>query len=141
MDKLKEIYLTDTGRFNRLKYFKYLMLITIVEIIIDSIIEVIFADKYGVITPTGDTFANIIFLAFSIPNYFITVKRLQDFGQDSFWAKVNVACSLYLLFVLNIENPSLFDGTVCIAKCILILFILFKPGDVGENQYGPDPLQ
>lgn len=143
MDKLKEIYLTDTGRFNRLKYFKYLMLIAIVQAIAIGVSDAIFSDGYDSLTPSGGSFLNLIAAALLIPNYFIDVKRLQDFGQDSFLAKVSVALSVYSLFFIEdlYELWGLFDYLVVIVNNIYALYILFKPGDVGENQYGPDPLQ
>ena len=61
----------------------------------------------------------LIFVLFGIPGIALGVRRLHD--QDkSGW--------LYLLNFVPIAN-------------FYILFLMFMPGTVGPNQYGPDPKQ
>lgn len=142
MDELKEIYLTDTGRFNRLKYFKYLMLLAIFQIIVISIIETIFSDEYGYVTQTGETFSILILIALLVPTYFITAKREHDLGQN-FLTTTLIILSLCQIYVMY--DSDLFGGALStitgLAYLILSAYLTFKRGDVGENQYGPDPLQ
>lgn len=143
MDKLKEIYLTDTGRLNRLKFFKYAVILGIVEIIALTIIIAMFSDEYGFPTETGNTFSDLLLLASIVPYYFITVKRVHDFSKDSVLAKVLMALCAYMILIADdiyfLWGP--LDYLVSLANTALTLYVVFKSGTKGENQYGPDPLQ
>ena len=144
MDKLKEIYLTDTGRLNRLKFFKYAIILGIVESIALAIIIAMFSDEYGFLTETGNTFSDLLLLASIVPYYFITVKRVHDFSKDSVLAKVLMALCAYMILIPDDTYYFLWgplDYLVSLANTVLTLYVVFKSGTKGENQYGPDPLQ
>lgn len=104
----------------------------------------IFSDEFWNLTSVGETLTNIIAIAALLPTYFLDVRRLHDFNQDDTLAKISAALSFYFIFF--IENPENFifmsalDRVVCLATFVLAMYILFKPGTRGENQYGADPL-
>lgn len=145
MEYFQKNFLTAEGRLNRWKYFKLLLILTLIELVAVIIVSVVFSDEFGNLSSSEENLLNIIAGAALLPTYFLDVRRLHDFNQDDTLAKISAALSFYFIFF--IENPENFifmsalDRVVCIATFVLGMYILFKPGTRGENQYGADPLE
>jgi uncharacterized membrane protein YhaH (DUF805 family) len=64
------------------------------------------------------------------------VKRLHDFDQSAWWMLLFLPAAFSLRFV---PSPPL-DAILMLPAHGLNLVLWFKRGTVGENQYGPDPI-
>lgn len=115
------------NRLNRLRYFLYYILATVLFMVT---ILVLFALVNTIIPSTGSpsafrTVVNFIlyFLGLIVYFYFLFplgFKRLHDLGHNGGW--------ILLLFV-----P--------LANLILAIYLQFWEGEKGKNKYGPDPLE
>ena len=92
-----DIYITDKtfadmffkkdGRLNRWRYFKRMLLVSIIRFIIIIGLVIIMADDFGNTSTGEDVFITIVSLCFLIPEYFLTVRRLKDLNtKDLSWA-------------------------------------------------------
>jgi uncharacterized membrane protein YhaH (DUF805 family) len=67
--------------------------------------------------------STIVGLALILPTIAVTVRRLHDTNHSGWW------------WWLQLLNFLCFIGTI-----ILIFAFYIKPGDPGDNTYGPPPL-
>ena len=145
MDDLQKIFLSSEGRLNRLQYFKFTMILIIVETVANSI----FSDDYGNISDNLDM---LITLAFLVPEYFLNVRRIHDFAGDEILAKLMVALTFYsMVFNSGADNMYMSDNLSfgdflssmpmdSYVYSALWFYLLFNPGTKGANQYGDEPL-
>lgn len=68
----------------------------------------------------GALLSSLFSLAVFIPNIAVGVRRLHDIGKTGWW---------YLLWIVPIIG------------WIVMIYWNIQEGDVGDNEYGPDPLQ
>lgn len=141
MDDFKRIYLNDAGRLNRLRYFKYSFILGIVEMVIVDFVSAIFSNEFGMLSSFGSVLVTTITLSALVPDYFLNVRRLHDLGQNSDLAKIYCAINVYFEIFEDAVFPGFSDKIVVFAFLGLTLYLILSPGDVGENQYGDDPLQ
>ena len=142
MEYFKRNFLTAEGRLNRWKYFKLMFLLGLLAGVASFITGLFFSNAIGTLTPTGEKISVIVTLAFLAPSYFLMTRRLHDIGKDNFWAKINIAIALYYIIFtdIDINSISMFDSILSFISAIIGLYILFKKGTDGYNQYGSDPL-
>lgn len=111
---LKE-YVNLSGRARRKEYWFFVLfnaIFTIAAMILDNVIGLTIKDLgYG-------PFYILYVLATLLPSIAVSVRRLHDIGKSG-------------LFLLLAFIP-------CVGGIILLIFDV-TAGDVGENQYGPDP--
>ena len=71
----------------------------------------------------------------------LTVKRLHDLNKSGWWLVGAMAVSFVAGAITGMGDIM---ALVAIALNVLLLvyglWLLFWPGTVGDNQYGPDPL-
>src|ERR1700734_221036 len=98
----------------------------------------------------GDRLSAIVDLAFTYPEFAVTVKRAHDRNLPV-WLLVaffGAGAFLDLLMVLDWagtdDQPSLISLAIAVPFTVLGLALLvelgFRKGTAGPNQYGPDPL-
>jgi len=98
------------GRSSRLEFLNALLFYFSLLILI-SLIEMIFSIEPKV-------YSALFQLFFSIPTFAIIIRRLHDVNLSGFW---------YLI-------------VFTIIGIIPLIYYLFSEGDVGENDFGLDPL-
>ena len=129
MDNLQETFLSTEGKLTRLQYFKLMLAVGVVEIILACVTLGIFSDDYGIVSNTGENLNMLILLAALVPYYFLTVKRIHDFAGDEFLAKLTVGLQFYYI-VFNYTDPfnmSTFDNMLSFANFLLVLYLVFNP--------------
>lgn len=147
-----ENVLRRDGRLNRLRYFKRIVLIGIIDIIIGAVIGAVASDDFGQLSTMGDILNKIVAIIFLIPQFCLMVRRLQDMNKGSTLAYVDVILGVVSLFLLEHMVASILSGEplmvestiagVClIAQVVISLYMLFCPGTKGDNDYGSDPLE
>jgi len=100
------------GRMNRAKYWKFALFGFLVSILISVFLNILNLEQ----TFVGGLI-NFVFAILCLP---FGVRRLHDLNKSGWF---------YLLFLIPVVN-----------LLFLIYFGFFK-GTVGNNDYGPDPLQ
>ena len=107
-------YVGFHGRSRRKEYWMFVLfncIFSIVASILDSVLGLHINQSIGVISM-------IYSLAVLLPGLAISVRRMHDIGKTG-WA--------ILISLIPIVGAIIFIVWAC------------KPGDVGDNQYGPDP--
>ncbi len=134
MDNLKETFLSTEGKLTRLQYFKLMLAVGVVEIILVFITLGIFSDEYGFVSNAGENLNMLILLAALVPYYFLTMKRIHDFAGNEFLAKLAVGLQFYYI-VFNYKDPfnmSTFDNMLSFVNFSLILYLVFNPSKYQE---------
>lgn len=120
IDWAKRNIFTVEGRLNRLKYFKYTLLVSLAF----GVLEVIAVWLASKITGWNEGwFLSAIGFATSLPMFFgnamVSVRRCHDLNMSGKWILLSVVPLVNLLFGI---------------------YLLFAKGTVGWNKYGADPL-
>jgi len=110
-----ENYANFKGRARRSEYW-YFALGNLILFIIAAVIDNVAGINFDPI-PYGPIYL-LVGLATFIPSLAVLVRRLHDVGKSGWFLLLNLipVVSLYLVYLVYI-----------------------KKGDVGDNQYGPDP--
>ena len=143
-ETIREMFLSASGRLNRLRYFQRWLCLTIVEGVIWTAIYFSTVDPWGEVSTTGLLLITLSTLIFMFPRYCLDVRRLQDLGQDAtfawFFVAVNVLC-VFGDITGKIEDMLTFLIIASIAYFLLWLYVLLTPGTRGRNRFGEDPLE
>jgi uncharacterized membrane protein YhaH (DUF805 family) len=111
-------YAVISGRARRAEFWWFTLFIFIASLIIGLVDGAIFGMGRGMgggFQPLGAIFS----LATVLPQICVAGRRLHDIGRSAWW--------LLIIFI-----P--------IIGWLVLLWWYVQPGDVGPNQYGPDPL-
>ena len=147
-----ENFLRRDGRLNRLRYFKRIVLIGIIDAIIGAVIGAVASDDFGQLSTMGDILDKIFAILFLIPQFCLMIRRLHDMNKGNTLAYVNVILGVVSLFLvehmvasISSGEPLMVESTIAgvflIAQVVISLYILFCPGTKGDNNYGSDPLE
>ena len=140
----QEIFLRKDGRLNRLRYFKRILLLGVVEIVAVVVCALSFIDPWGNISSFGDFLTFMISLLATYPTYCLTIRRLHDLGKDDIIAVVYCLLTLVALKFFYRNPNSLEFPTWLIIDYVLqtgiTLYLFLMPGVRGKNKYGADPL-
>jgi uncharacterized membrane protein YhaH (DUF805 family) len=118
---VSEMFFTTKGRLNRLRYFKRWLLIIFLNMVLSMIIAMTFMDPSGEgMATTGYILIFLLFVVFAAAHVFLMIRRLHDLNRSGFY---------YFLLVVPLVNV------------LFSLYVIFAPGTIGPNQYGPDPLE
>ena len=109
-------YANFSGRSTRAEYWWFFLFNVLVSIVAGTIDSAVFGVGQGLL-------GTIAWLGLIIPNIAIAVRRSHDIGKSAWWVLWQFLA--YFLFIL----PGF----------IMWLYLRTRPGDIGPNQYGPDP--
>lgn len=141
---IAENFFRRDGRLNRWRYFKRMLLIGVIEIIILSVIFVIDVNALGELSTPGNAIVNLVCFAGMIPFYCLGVRRLHDMGKSDTLIRANIALDIFLTLAHGknflVTEPSLALNILSVVSGVIGLYILLWPGTRGANQYGSDPL-
>ena len=144
-DGLQQMFFSNKGRLNRLRYLKRTLVLLVMEFLLTLILDESLYDSEIAIAAVS------AFLLW--PQYCLDNRRLQDMNKDSQLANTKVMIGVFLVsasFFVDysaIDVHSLKDKTVvyvilaCLVNLYISLKLLFKGGSRGSNKYGPDPLE
>jgi uncharacterized membrane protein YhaH (DUF805 family) len=129
------------GRIGRQAFWLALILTIVAQLAVQAI-----AEQFQ-----GDRLSAIVDLAFTYPQFAVTIKRAHDRDMPNWVLIAFFAANAFLdlLVVLDWagtnENPNLLSLAVAVPLTVVGLALLvelgFRKGTEGPNQYGPDPLQ
>jgi uncharacterized membrane protein YhaH (DUF805 family) len=136
------------GRLNRIRYFGYGSLAGLVWLI--SLVIVLLLAFGGLSALDANNLGGMwgallliipFYLALVWVQICLTVKRLHDLNKSGWWLVGAMAVSFVAGAITGMGDIM---ALVAIALNVLLLvyglWLLFWPGTVGDNQYGPDPL-
>jgi len=131
------------GRVSRQPFWIGLLVLAVVEIVCQMVAHRIEGERLG----------SIVDLAFTYPEFALTLKRAHDRNLRTWWVAALFAGSVLLDFLTVIgvdtklghtDDPNLLGYILTIPLGILGLLLLidlgFRPGTKGPNRFGPDPL-
>ena len=104
---LQHQYADFTGRTSRKAYWMYVLVYFIIVVAIMVVEEIILATSVP---------SSLFTLAVLIPSIAIATRRLHDIGMSGWWQLIQL---------------------IPLLGWIVIIILLAKKGEVGENQYGP----
>jgi uncharacterized membrane protein YhaH (DUF805 family) len=128
------------GRIGRQAFWLALILTIVAQLAVQAI-----AEQFQ-----GDRLSAIVDLAFTYPQFAVTIKRAHDRDMPNWVLIAFFAANAFLdlLVVLDLagtnEHPNLLSLAVAVPLTVVGLALLvelgFRKGTEGPNQYGPDPL-
>ncbi len=131
------------GRISRQPFWIGVLVLAVVEIVCQAVAHRIEGERLG----------SIVDLAFSYPEFALTLKRAHDRNLPTWWIAALFVGSVLLDFLTIIgvntklgdsNNLNLLGFILTIPLGILGLVLLvdlgFRPGTKGPNRFGPDPL-
>jgi uncharacterized membrane protein YhaH (DUF805 family) len=137
LQALKKTF-TFKGRARRKEYWSLMLAALIFGFVLGLILVI-----SGASEDTSNIYTAVFQLLLVIPSLAITVRRLHDIGKSG-WFILSPGGALFLTILVTY----LFDGLSFWYVYFAPFFVFFlfyhyliciKKGDVGDNQYGPDP--
>jgi uncharacterized membrane protein YhaH (DUF805 family) len=139
--------LTSTqGRIPRSQWWAGLVVLVVIGVILSLII----GWALGMMTTIGQVALLILQIIFIYPSYALSAKRFQDRNKPGSLALIGIILAI-LVTLARIAglsdplNPTAVDWILNIALLIVGIWYLIElgilRGTVGENSYGPDPLE
>ena len=131
-------YVNFSGRASRSEYWKFILILIIVTIIL-TLIDV-FTGTYNEKSGRG-LLSNMFYFIIFIPNLAVQVRRLHDVNKSGWWI---------LIIMILLIVPSLFDVNnsrwwfIVVIPIIGYIWLLVQfciKGTEGDNRFGSDPLQ
>lgn len=116
-DVLDELFISNKGRLNRKSYIYRCFFLSFVAVVVNTILELL---------SIGPLFMPFQILEYAVGGVntactiFLSMRRFHDLGRSGLWL---------LLLCIPLFN------------ILAFLYLIFKPGDIGPNDYGSDPLQ
>lgn len=115
VDGIKEMFFVSAGRLNRKRYFLRGLLVSVIVLLGLNIMDFGNEEDEVLLLLIG----LIIFGMGIVSGIMLGIRRCHDFGKTGYFILLQI---------------------IPIIGFFAQLYILFKKGDEGPNQYGPDPL-
>jgi uncharacterized membrane protein YhaH (DUF805 family) len=146
MEQLFEFMFGASGRINRAKYWKSMLIFGIAGLLV----AVILMTAAGLAAPLFIVAATVVFIPWLIWGFAIHTERLHDRDKSAWWLVV-----FYLMPGLlgYFTNPTLFNGVAGVALYYALALVALAltiwgfveigclRGTTGSNRYGPNPLK
>jgi uncharacterized membrane protein YhaH (DUF805 family) len=146
MEQLFEFMFGASGRINRAKYWKSMLIFGIAGLLV----AVILMTAAGLAAPLFIVAATVVFIPWLIWGFAIHTERLHDRDKSAWWLVV-----FYLMPGLlgYFTNPRLFNGVAGVALYYALALVALAltiwgfveigclRGTTGSNRYGPNPLK
>lgn len=148
---IRQMFFSTGGRLNRLRYFKRQLVLGLSAGLFLGVAGLLLPAPLGRVAEQG------VPLFVCWPAYCLAVRRLHDMGREEGLAKAMIGCNLLAILAgifFDMEHVMLTGpsdpatsgifygyGALSLLTLALGLFLLFKRGERGRNQYGADPLE
>ena len=149
-----DMFFESTGRLNRLRFLKRLLFLLLtlpfLAVLVFWALEAFKLDNFFIdvinnvselkYTEKKRVLLNIIFFFLIVPPKFpfwcITIRRLNDLGNVENFNKIYAFLANFSLFLAWGFRDKIF-GFICF---VMYWYLICKPGTVGVNPYGDNPL-
>lgn len=140
-----ENFFKRDGRLNRWRYFKRSVVLGFVDLIFLMMIFFTDVNALGELSTFGNAMVKAVVLIFQLPFYCLMVRRLHDIDHSEKLAQLSLAMSIATVFFTDYNinapaNQSLIESIIVLVNGAIGLYVLFRHGTKGANQYGEDPL-
>lgn len=125
------LFFSANGRINRLTYFVLILIINLVLSILLGINDIVNKDGYF--------FTIIIFVSYLFSYSVIVIKRLHDIELAGSYLILKLFLEITLIVSILSDKTGTFILLSGVGTVVLSLYILFKSGTNGENEYGSSP--
>ena len=145
MEYLFEFLFNATGRINRAKYWRSLMVFGVAGLLV----AVILFTAAGIAAPVFVVMLVVVLIPWLIWGFVIHIERLHDRDKSAWWLLVFYGLPALLSLVARMASfPGAPRATLhyvlVLAGFALSIWGFFEigclPGTGGSNSYGPDPL-
>ena len=140
---LSEMFFKSNGRLNRMRYFKRKLVLGILLTMLLHLGYRFFGYEFGqVTTPYAAIYNTIVSLVFIVPNYCLSVRRLQDMNKGKTLAIIYAILSAIMAFLDFTGVNYMFYILLILATATLAIgvYMLISPGTYGKNRYGASPI-
>ena len=132
VDVIKAIYLSNSGRLGRMAYFGYGIALAIAFAVVAGILVTLL----GMI---GVYLGLVLYLGVLYCQYNVAAKRFQDLNQPGQYALYTMGVAFLAGVLSKISGLYMISLLFDLALLAVALYLLFKPGTPGANDYGPAP--
>ena len=147
-DNLQEMFLSTNGRLNRMRYFKRSLAVFALELILVAVIIMVFGDAWGNLSSTGTTLLFAVIVASLAPQFCLSVRRIKDIGRLPAWkfteTNINIFAGIYIAFCFLSSEAANILGIHSTNRILpmlaMFIWMQLRPGVVGPNEFGEDPL-
>lgn len=147
-DNLQEMFLSTNGRLNRMRFFKRNLAVVALELILVAVIIAIFGDAWGNLNSTGNTLLFVVIAASLVPQFCLGVRRVKDIGKLPAWkfteTNINIFVGIYIAFCFLSSEAANIIGIHSMNRYLpmfaMFIWMVSRPGVVGPNEFGEDPL-
>lgn len=133
VQKCLRLYIDGKGRARRAEYWWW-MLFSIVVSLIAGVIDLLFGLNPYTGMPNSQILGMIAGLALLAPSVSVMSRRLHDVGRSG-W----IAAAPFVASAIGALLGPLLGGIFSLLALVGFIVIGVLPGNVGPNQYGPDP--
>ena len=136
-------FFTIQGRLNRLRYFKYSLILLIGCLILLTTIVLTFT--LGSDRQTGQV-GFVISIFYIVCQTFLSMRRFHDLNLSGFHclSLFSVIFSALMIYYNDYNVGSLFFTILFMLDCLCVIMylscLILKKGTTGKNKYGDDPL-
>ncbi len=139
--KVIKNYATFSGRARRKEFWMFVLFNIIISMIL-GIIDTVLGLQVGDEINHNGVLGSIYNLFVLIPTIAVSVRRLHDINKPgtlliAYYAALILAGIIMFLSIGSIVVVLM--GIVILGFSIYMIVLYAKKGDVGANQYGPDP--
>ena len=116
LENIKNAVFTTEGRLNRLRYFKYTLILGLCFGIVGFIVGRIFPAENSFV---GDTLQTLLTIPMAVGSVMLQIRRLHDLDRSGWFVLISAIPGINFLFGI---------------------YLLLAKGTDGTNRYGYDPL-
>ena len=139
---ISEIFFKSNGRLNRLRYFKRTFFLWFLLKMLLYLGYRVFGYEFGQADFYATFYNTAVTLVFVIPNYCLSVRRLQDMNRGKTLAVVCAILSAIMAFLDFTGVNYMFYLLLALVTVRIAIggYMLIVPGTYGKNRYGASPI-
>ncbi len=139
--KVIKNYANFSGRARRKEYWMFVLFNIIISIVI-GIIDSVLGLQYGSGMNQSGILGTVYSLFVFIPSLAVSVRRLHDINKPGWLLAVLygvIIAGYFIIFTTSSSIVLMISALAMLGLGIYAIVLFATNGDVGENQYGPDP--
>lgn len=136
MGSFLSLFFSANGRINRLTYF---VLILIINLVLSILLGILLGVNDIISNVNSYFFLTIILMSYLFVYSVIVIKRLHDIELAGSYLILKLFLEITLIVSILSDKTGTFILLSGVGTVVLSLYILFKSGTNGENEYGSSP--
>lgn len=130
------LFFSANGRINRLTYF---VLILIINLVLSILLGILLGVNDIISNVNSYFFLTIILMSYLFVYSVIVIKRLHDIELAGSYLILKLFLEIALVLSVEFDKLGLLIFLSGVGTLAMSLYILFKSGTNGENEYGSSP--